>query len=233
MIYTYKLAFLNYKGYNIRAFEGGIMKIIDLSYVICQAMPVYPGDVPPKIKEVSSIEKDGFLERELTLSTHTGTHIDAPSHILSMGKTISDFSLEKFRGMALLIDIEDKIISLEKLVKYKLDIEKSDYVIFRTGWSKYWGKETYYTDYPTLEKKAASWLGSKNIKGIGVDTISVDVINSKELIIHKMLLKEEILIIENLANLEKIEEKQFELVCAPLKIKDSDGAPASVFAIIY
>ena len=213
--------------------KGELMKIIDLSYTICQSMPVYPGDASPKIIEVASIENDGFSERELTWSTHTGTHVDAPSHIFFQGKTISDFSIEKFTGRAFLIDVKDKTISLDKLLEYKTDIEKSDYVIFRTGWSEYWGQESYYQDYPVLETKAASWLADRNIKGIGVDAISVDEINSKKLQIHKILLEKEVLIIENLANLKEIKEKKFDLLCAPLKIKNSDGAPASVFVINY
>lgn len=74
------------------------MKIIDLTHFIEEKMPVFPGTEPPRIIQKNTIKKDGFAEKLFTMYSHTGTHIDAPSHMIEGGHSLNDFSIEKFIG---------------------------------------------------------------------------------------------------------------------------------------
>ncbi|MFA6652997.1 MAG: cyclase family protein [Candidatus Delongbacteria bacterium] len=100
-------------------------KIIDLTHTINEKMTVYPGTPSPIIKDYSTVEKEGFAELLLTMVTHTGTHIDAPCHIIKGAKKLSDFPLGKFAGLAIVIDCEgNNEISLEILKSRENDIIK-------------------------------------------------------------------------------------------------------------
>ena len=208
------------------------MKVIDLSHIISCGMPVYPGTKSPKIMEVATISSDGFSEREITLSTHTGTHVDAPSHIISNGSTLDCTGTDTFVGRALIIKTDEKNISLEFLKTYEVDLKETDYVLLQTGYNIFWGSEKYFQSYPVLERDAAVWLSEMKVKGIGIDAVSVDSFESIDLPIHRIFLEKGVLIIENLTNLEKVGTLKFQLVCAPLNLEGADGAPARVFAIL-
>ena len=80
------------------------MKAIDLTHIITEDMPVYPGTEPPKLTPANSYERDGFKETLLSLYTHTGTHIDPPAHIFPDGRALDVFPPEQFIGKALVID---------------------------------------------------------------------------------------------------------------------------------
>ncbi len=208
------------------------MKVVDLSHIISCGMPVYPGTENPKILEVATISSDGFSEREFTLSTHTGTHVDAPSHIISDGRTLDCMNADTFVGQALIIKIDEKNISLEFLKTYEPDLKGTDYVLLKTGHSSFWGSDKYFDSYPILDQDAAVWLSEMKLKGIGIDAVSVDSFDSIELPIHRIFLEKGVLIIENLTNLEKLDTLKFQLVCAPLNLEGADGSPTRVFGIL-
>lgn len=210
------------------------MKIIDLSYPMCPDMPIYPGDERPEFKKVATIKKEGFRETKITIHSHTGTHIDSPGHILNNGIFLENIKIENFFGKAFILDLtncKSLEISLNLLTPYQEKTKKTDFIIIKTGWSKYWGKNKYYENYPYLSKEAAVWLSGFKLKGIGIDTISIDKSDSIDFVIHKTLLSENIIIIENLTNLESIEKESFILSIFPLKYKNSDGSPVRAVAI--
>lgn len=209
------------------------MKLIDLSHEININMSAYTKEEKTEISDLATIENDGYNEKSLRICTHTGTHIDAPYHMISRGRTIDQFSLNEFLGKALIIDVKKyKDIDIDNIIKYKEKIEKSDFVIFKTGWEKYFGKEEYLQDYPSLTIEAAKWLCEFDIKGIGIDTISIDKFDSIDFKIHNTILSKDKFIIENLNNLSKIEDEFFTLISVPLKIKSGDAAPVRAIAVI-
>lgn len=211
------------------------MNIIDLTHLIHQDMPVYPGTEPATIKQVSILEREGYRELNIHINSHTGTHIDAPGHILDQGIYLDKMDPELFIGRAAILGFtahKTNLITLNKLKLYQEIIEKVEFVILKTRWSQYWGNEQYYKNYPYLSKEAAKWLSGYNLKGIGVDTISIDGSNSKDFINHKTLLSKNMIIIENMTNLDSIQKKYFILSVLPLKIKDSDGSPVRAIAIL-
>ena len=195
-------------------------------------MPVFPGDLHPKVKSVSSIEDQGYQENELTMSTHTGTHIDAPFHIIPGGYTLDAFPPEKFFGEGLILDCRQ----LEKItadsIKQSLSSRNPDFVLLYTGWNTYWGTDAYFSKIPVLELNAAKYLADLSLKGVGVDTPSFDPVGSDSLGNHKTLLSKNIVLIENLTGLGYLLEKKFIFSCFPLKIKSADGSPVRAIAII-
>lgn len=212
------------------------MKIIDLTHLITADMPVYPGTEKPELINVMTVEKNGFAEKKISIYSHVGTHIDAPGHILEAGETLDQFKVDKFFGRGCKIDFPDdkaKKIDLPFVRKHKDMLEKSDFVLFNTGWNSLWNKEEYFKDYPTLTADAAEWLCGFAIKGIGFDTISADCCNSANLPIHKILLSHKKIIIENLTNLNPVPQSGFYFSCAPLKITGADGSPVRAMAILF
>lgn len=209
--------------------------LIDLSHLVSQEMPVYPGTEAVSITNWCSIQKNGFNEKKISLFTHSGTHLDAPAHVFSNSSTLDLISLNHFHGRAILLDFSastKSTIEFLDLKPHQQAIEKSEFVIFNTGWSKLWGKQEYFLDFPVLSSEAAIFLSNSALKGVGVDTISVDAIDSTSFPIHKILLRSNLLLIENLNNLDQIPVKSFDLYCFPLKIKDADGSPVRAVAMV-
>ncbi len=209
------------------------MKIIDLSHTIHQGMPVFPGTEQPVLHQTSSIEKNGFAERKITLFSHVGTHLDAPAHILKDTADLSTLPIEQFFGKAICIKISEssRHIDTETLSPFADMLPKLSFVLFSTGWEKYWGDARYFSGYPTLSENAAMTLCRYSLKGVGFDTISADKEDSTSLPIHRILLQH-MIIIENLNNLKPLGSGAFLLSCLPLKIEHGDGSPIRAAAIL-
>lgn len=212
------------------------MKIIDLTHTIEPGMPVYPGTEPPVIRRANTIETDGFLEHQITMFSHTGTHIDAPSHILKNGQTLDAYNAEYFIGTGYILDARNgtrREITRELLVQHGAVIEESDYLLINTGWSKHWGGDTYFSGYPVLDPDAAVWLTEHNrLRGIGIDAISFDSETGNDFPVHNILLGAGKLLIENLTNLVNLGQNKFRFICLPLKTQQADGAPVRAVALI-
>jgi kynurenine formamidase len=212
------------------------MILIDLSHPITQDMPVYPGTEPPVIVTGCTVAENGFFEKKITLYSHTGTHIDAPAHLIKAGKTLDAFPVERFFGPALVLDgsgAEGGIIAPENLEPHLEDFERVDFLLIRTGWSRYWGAEQYFSAFPVLSIEAAESLTCLGLKGIGFDTVSPDPIDSTDLPVHRVLMAAEMLIIENLTGLERLPGSPFAFSCLPLPFEDADGSPVRAVAYLH
>ncbi|MEI6855896.1 cyclase family protein [Psychrilyobacter sp.] len=127
------------------------MKIIDLTHIIDEKMPVFPGTEPPKFIQKNTIKKDGFAEKLLTMYSHTGTHIDAPAHMIEDGNSLSDFPVEKFVGKGVVIPLEsDDLINLNYLKKFEFQIKEASFVLFYSGWDNIWGEKNILMDSQPL-----------------------------------------------------------------------------------
>ncbi len=210
------------------------MRFVDLSHTIEAEMPLYPGTPGVQIKTLHTLEKDGFREKQLVYTTHTGTHVDAPAHMLAQGATIDRLPLSSFFGKACVVDVRSlkgSTIDLAFLRAQSLENDP-DFVLFYTGFAAYWGKEGYFTDYPVLSEEAAKYLVDLGLKGIGLDAISPDVIDSEDFPIHHILLSAGLIIVENLTNLNQILDQTFTLAVFPLKVEQADGMPVRAVAIV-
>ncbi|MGL5256429.1 MAG: cyclase family protein [Proteocatella sp.] len=212
------------------------MKLFDMTHLIKEDMPVFPGTEKPILKTANTIEKDGFKETLMSMFSHTGTHMDAPSHIFKDRKNLDEFEVSYFSGNAFVMDFskkrEGENIDIDELLKYEEKIKLADYVIIRTGWDRYWGMDEYYQEFPVLTKEATEYLVQKNIRGIGLDTISLDSMKDISLPNHRIVLSNDMVIIENLTGLEVFGEEIFMVYFMPLKYKAADGAPIRAFGSI-
>lgn len=211
------------------------MKIIDLSHPIHPNIPVYPGTEQPVITQANTIERDGFAEIRVDMYSHTATHIDAPCHILKGAKSLDHFPASHFIGRAVLVDATNHSsaeIGTDLLEPYTAQLENAAFVLLHTGWSSHWGQDSYFRDFPHLSSQAAEWLTRFPLQGVGIDTISIDRIDRADLPAHHILLDQEIIIIENLAKLHAITDRNFTFSCLPLPIRAADGSPVRAVAII-
>lgn len=211
------------------------MQIIDLTQTIAPQMPVYPGTEPPVFGLGCTLEVDGFREKKLTFFSHTGTHMDAPAHLLADGKTLDQYPVAKFVGPACCLDFsafQGGHIEVVDLEPHQEQLAQVEFCLFHTGWSRYWGDPRYFAGFPVLSPAAAQWICRFELKGIGFDAISADPVASPELPIHQQLLGEGLVLIENLTNLESLPKQQFLFSCLPLKLADADGSPVRAVAIL-
>jgi kynurenine formamidase len=210
------------------------MKVTDLTHVIYSDMPVFPGTEQPLLEKVKALENEGYREAKISMYSHTGTHIDAPAHMLSQGPFLDDLAVEHYIGKAVILDFSTggmELIDLASLKPYEEKIKKVEFLIIKTGWSKYWGDKKYFEDFPSLSEEAAKWLSEFNLKGIGVDAASIDAIKSTTFAVHKIFLQKNILIIENLTNLDSLGKEYFVLSVLPLKNKNAEGSPVRAVSI--
>lgn len=207
------------------------MQVIDLSHAVEEGMPVFPGTPSTNINSFKSVYSDGYAELKLEMHTHTGTHIDAPSHILKGGKSITDLSIDQFIGKALKIKYSNtKDISITFIESHIKRLGKPDFILFNCNWDKHWGTDQYFEDYPLPGTSVFYYLSQLKIKGVGFDTVSIDKPDSKNCINHRLMLSSGAIIIENLKNLNKIREEVFDFYCFPLNISNADGSPVRAVA---
>ncbi len=203
------------------------MKLYDLSHLLNNETPVFPGMGKPLFKPAATLEKDGYRETRLELDSHTGTHMDAPAHMLKNGKTLDQLPVEAFAGKALIIHVPENTKQIEKdfLVQFEEKLKDAEFVLFKTGWSKYWGTSRYFDNFPILTTEAAKWLLNFSLKGIGFDVISADPMDSTSYPNHFSILGKSLVIIENLNFPEELTETQGRFFCFPLPYENADGSP--------
>ncbi len=213
------------------------MKPIDLTLTISQSIPTFPGSPKPQFIVWSTLKEDGYNLELLFLSSHTGTHLDAPYHFVKNGAKIHQIPLDRLLGNGILIKIKkgkNKAISKNDLISFERkngNIPKHSSVFFHTEWQKNLKSDYYFTDNPGLSESATKYLISKKINLVGIDSPSIDLGKDKTFSVHKILAKNNILIVENLSNLNKISSKQFDFIILPLKLKDATGSPVRAIAI--
>jgi len=212
--------------------------VVDLTHPLSEETPVYPGSMSFSIFEKSKIVANGKKTSEIRLTTHTGTHIDAPAHVFSNGKTVDKISLDEIMGKALLLSLKPECYSQDtyylKDLQGDLDsVNDVDVLIIKVGGSSTSkGCERLFKNYPVPDESVVRWILDSEVKCLGTDAISVDKINSNLMRNHKMLLGENVLIIEGLFNLNKVSSSIFFFIGAPIKIEGADGAPCRVMALL-
>lgn len=210
------------------------MRVVDLTHTVESGMPVYPGTPEPEFQPIATIEKDGFAEQLISLSSHTGTHIDLPSHMFADRVHPDVFAVEQFAGNGIVIDVHEAaggVISKELLMQHAVQIGACDFLLLFSGWSDYWGQPDYFKGYPVLSLDAAHWLTGFDLKGLGVDMISVDLPDSVDYPVHRCMLGNGIVLIENLTALASLPLSSFTFCAFPLKISGAEAAPVRAVAL--
>ena len=214
------------------------MKILDLTLAISDKIPTFPGSPKPNFVQWENLKDNGYNLELLFFSSHTGTHLDAPYHFLKNGLKIHEISLTRLVREAVLILSRKKSNGtitkndIQKFEKKHGKIPDNSTVIFWTGWQEMLHDESYFIKNPGLSESAAKYLVSKKTNLVGIDSPSIDFKGSRRFLVHRVFSKNNILIVENLANLEKIKSNKFHFVVLPLKLKGATGSPVRALAFV-
>ena len=198
------------------------MSAVDLSRPIVPGMPVWPGDPAVEAAPACTVEGDGCSVTRLTLGTHTGTHLDAPAHLVSGGRALDTLPLEAFFGTAAVVRGFPSLDALEAL-------SGVDFLLFSTGWASQWGKPGYFSRYPVPTPALLEQIIHMGVRGLGMDTPSPDAPDSLEH--HRLLLGAGLVVVENLCNLCKLEGRRVWFTALPLPLAGADGAPVRAIAL--
>lgn len=199
---------------------------IDVTAPVSSGMAVWPGDPAVNIHRIAEVERgDLATVSHLDMGSHTGTHVEAPSHFLPDGLTIDQMPLEATNGKARVIGIEDSTsVGLAELLLH--DPQPGERLLFKTAnSSRRWYEEPFFEDFVALTLEAARFLAERQILVVGIDSLSVSGFHDDTSAIHTTLLKEGIWIVEGLA-LQGVVPGPCEMVCLPLKLQGAEGAPA-------
>lgn len=208
------------------------MRYYDLTYPIGEGMPLFPGTPPSERSAACTLERDGFRETRLAFSSHTGTYMDAPAHLLPEGVTLDALPVSAFCGAGICVDctaVEGGRIGPAALLGAGERWNRAEFVLLYTGWEARWGTPEYFADFPLLSEAAARLLAGT--KGVGLDCPSLDPVDSAELPIHRVLLGAGTLLLENLRGLGPLCGKDFQLFALPLHYQQADGAPLRAVAV--
>ena len=210
------------------------MRVVDLSHPIRPDTPVYPGTAPVSLEPLTTVPEHGFAERLVTMASHTGTHMDAPAHLLPGGVTLDRVPPERFVGRACVLDLASSgpEVPLPALLAQADRLVGSSMVLLRTGWDRHWGDPAYFRGFPVLSAESARWLAGRGVTAVGVDAISFDPLDVPDLPVHRLLLGAGVLLIENLTRLHDLPAVGLTLCCLPLPLADADGAPCRAVAIL-
>lgn len=203
------------------------MEIIDISLPLYDGMPVYPGTSETKITTVKSGSGQSFLS-EIQMTSHAGTHIDAPAHADETGKTLNQLDLEIFYGPARVLDLTACQSSIEPHDLEEKGVMNGERVLFKTKNSEQSLKE-FKDDYVYLSADGAEYLAQLGVKLVGIDSLSIKQRGAKDNTSHTALLSRGIPILEGL-NLNETDEGEYKLAAFPIALQ-ADGAPARAVLI--
>lgn len=185
----------------------------------------------------AKMDVHGYESELIFMSSHTGTHMDAPYHFHNKGKRIHEIPVETFVSDALLLHLPKKAkeyVTKEDILNFeksrKVRIGKDNALIISTGWEEHSKRSDYLTGNPGLSQDAAEYLTKARM--VGIDSANIDHPSASDFIAHNILLPKGVLIVENLCNLKKIKQVKFRFVVLPLKIEGATGSPVRAIALL-
>jgi kynurenine formamidase len=229
------------------------LKVVDLSYILNDKTPYWPGkDYQPfKLTTIATIEKDGVLSKTIFMPEHLGTHIDAPNHFEKNQPAVHQIETQNLFARGVVIDVtlqaesnpdyQLQVADIEAWEKANGKIPDGAVVYLMTGWHRFWTNYDRYKNqdamgqmhFPGYSAEAAKFLVEKRrVKGIGIDTLSIDPGTSKDFAVHHVVNGAGRYGLENVARLDELPAKGFYVIVAPLKIEDGTGGPCRIFAMV-
>jgi arylformamidase len=216
----------------VDALVGGMW--VDLSQPFSGDMPHSDVLPAPEFEMIKDVTEDDLNVQQYSVSTHVGTHVDAPRHFIEGGETIDELALDRFAGEAVVLDCsQDQAgeITVDDIDGCEGAVEEDDIVLLYTGWEEKYGTAAY-EPHPWLSVELAEWFVDRNIKLLGVDTTTPDIPTSRrpdgwtEHPVHRSLLGNGVLVAEHLTNLASHTGHRLQIQGFPIKIVGGDGAPA-------
>jgi kynurenine formamidase len=231
---------------------AGKLTIVDLAWPLNPQSAYWPADnyKPFELHTIATLEKDGVLSKAFSSPEHLGTHLDAPNHFEPNQPSVDQIAGEQLFAPGVVIDVS-AAVAADADYRVRLDdvrafetahgpIPAGAVVLAYTGWSKFWNNPTRYQNrdvmsrlhFPGYSAEAVRFLiDERQVRGVGLDTMSVDHGLSRDFIVHHLLGKAGRYGLENLSQLDKLPPQGFYLFVAPMKIETGSGGPARVFAI--
>lgn len=201
-------------------------KVYDISLPLYQGMAVYPNNTEFRARPIRSRTS---VSSEITIGSHAGTHVDAPSHVIEKGAAVDTLNIQSLIGECRVLDMTKVVKAITATDLQKARIKAGERILVKTKNSKR-GFKDFYSDYIYLDGEAAEFLAKKNIKLFGIDYLSVKQKGSDDNRSHTALLKKKIPIFEGL-DLSKVKPGKYFFIGLPLKLKGLDGAPARAVLI--
>lgn len=229
---------------------------VDLTYSFDQHTIYWPTEQGFELKtERYGMTHQGYFYSSFKLNApeHGGTHVDAPRHFSKKGLTVDQIQVKNLTGNAMVIDVRNRVahhpdyaIRVKDIQQFETSyrpLQSNDIVLFYTGWGAYWKNKKKYlgTDvlgdvqhlhFPGISKEAARYLVAKHVRGIGIDTASMDPGVESQFWAHRIILGANLFGIENVAQLNRLPPVGATLVVAPMKIAGGSGAPARILALM-
>ena len=203
------------------------MKIHDVTISLSNETPVYPGDPRIEIVRTAKLENgDTANVSRLSFSSHTGTHVDPPSHFVKGARPLDQLSLDVLIGPARVVDVGEVDV-IDQGVVESAGLAHTSRVLFKTKNSRLWETRDFEKNFVYLDERAARALVELGVRLVGIDYLSIEKFDFETPGAHLELLGADVIVVEGL-DLSRVAAGEYELICLPLKIRDGDGAPARV-----
>jgi arylformamidase len=199
------------------------MNIYDITVCLSNELPTFPGDPPVQIEPVTRLARgDDANVSRISISSHSGTHLDPPRHFSDQGISVDQIPLSLLVGEALLVELNGiQAIGRDELTQFPLKGENR--LLLKTDNSRLWGNPAFSGDFTCLTVDGARYLVETGVKLVGIDYLSIERLDGGGEV-HRILLDNGVVILEGL-NLTGVPGGNYELICLPLKIRGCDGAP--------
>lgn len=224
-------------------------EIIDLSHVISQNIPLWPGDPAVEFETVATFSQNGYFLRKLSIGEHSATHMNAPNSFHAAGNGIDSYSPGSLVKKAVVIDVSqqvarnaDYVVSLQDVAQWEKThgrIPPDTMVLVYTGWDTRWNDPKAFINadskgklhFPGISGETSNFLlKHRDIAGVGIDTHGVDPGLDERFATNTQVLAEDKIILECLTNLDQLPAKETTLVIGILRLQNGSGSPVSVLA---
>jgi kynurenine formamidase len=213
-----------------------MLRLVDLSLDIYDGAPTFEPDPKTHVNAHLKISDLNYNMTELIMSAHYGTHLDAPFHFFDDGRTVENLDVRRGFGLAHVLDFTHKkagdAITLEDVKPYSSKIEKGSRLIFHTNWDNVMSEPSYFGGQPFLTVELTTWLAEQGVACVALDTPTT--YPAEYTASHHSLLNKdaEVLIIEGLRGLDRLQSDEVILLAFPLRIRGRDGSPCRAMAIV-
>lgn len=243
--------------YGIFTTKGVIaVRYIDLSYEVDANIPYWPSLGPYQMDVLNNGTTEGgywFQLERISTSTHYGTHLDAPCHFSKGRWSVEQIPLDRLISTGVMVDVSEKALKdsdyqvtvedLQEWEKRHGELPHGCILLIRTGWSKHWPNKSLYTGtdtndttklhFPGVSPQAAEWIAMhRNISGLGIEALSIDRGQERNLTSHRILAARNVYNLENVADMSELSYNGFMLHVMPAKLKGASGAPCRIIASI-
>ena len=232
---------------------AGRLQIIDLTWTLDDKNPYWPAEnyEPFRVTTIATLEKNGVLSKAIYTPEHLGTHLDAPNHFEKNQPSVDEILPVNLFAPAVVIDVTmpvemnaDFRVGVAEITDWEKThgrIPDGSVVFLMTGWGRHWSNYARYKNqdatgkmhFPGYSEEAARWLVSqRNVRGIGIDTLSMDYGLSRDFVVHHVINGAGRYGLENVANLEKLPARGFFVSIAPIKVRSGSGGPVRIMAVL-